>query len=123
MSGRAAFALALGMAVLPVTGCGSGEETISLNNADAGRTVVAAVGDTIEVTLQTIGPGQYGTPSSSSMSVRFLGKSTPPGQPNPGGARQLFRFEAVASGRADIVIPFNGGPPQRPSFAFTVEVS
>lgn len=121
----AAFAFVLGMAVLPAIGCGSsGRQTISLSNAHSGGTVVAAVGDKIEVTLQTIGPGQYGTPSSSSVSVRFRGESSPPGLPNPGGVRQLYRFEVVASGRADITIPHSGGLPQnpRPAFAITVEV-
>ena len=120
-----AFAFVLGMAVLPAIGCGSsGHQTISLSNADSGSTVVAAVGDKIELTLQTIGPGQYGTPSSSSVSVSFLGESSPPGQPNPGGVRQLYRFAVVASGRADITIPHSGSPPQnpRPAFAITVEV-
>jgi hypothetical protein len=122
----AVFAFALGTAVLPAMGCDStGRQTISLSNADSGTTVVAAVGDKIEVTLQTIGPGQYGTPSSSSVSVMFLGESSPPGQPNPGGVRQLYRFEVVASGRADITIPHSGSLPQnpRPAFAITVEVS
>jgi hypothetical protein len=118
----AAFALALGMAALPMLGCSSSErETIRLSNADSGRTVVAAVGDRIEVTLQTIGPGQFGAPSVSSGSVTFLGESSP-GQPNPGGARQLYRFEVVAAGRADITIPHSGGFPQpRPAFTLTVE--
>ena len=119
----ATFAFALGMAVLPAIGCGSsGNQTISLNNADSGGTVVAAVGDKIEVTLQTIGPGQYGIPNSSSVSVMFLGESSPPGQPNPGGVRQLYRFEVVASGRADITIPHSGGPPQGPRLAFAITV-
>src|SRR5262245_34981303 len=105
----AVFAFALGTAVLPAIGCDStGSQTISLSNADSGRTVVAAVGDKIEVTLQTIGPGQYGTPNASSVSVMFLGESSPPGQPNPGGVRQLYRFEAVSPGRADITIPHSG---------------
>jgi hypothetical protein len=113
------------MAVLPAIGCGSaGSQTISLSNADSGETVVAAVGDKIEVTLQTIGPGQYGTPTVSSVSVMFLGESSPPGQPNPGGVRQLYRFEADSSGRADIAIPHSGGFPQNPMplFGLIVEV-
>jgi hypothetical protein len=112
------------MAVLAAIGCSSGSQTISLGNADSGRTVVAAVGDTIEVILQTIGPGQYGIPSSSSVSVRFLGESSPPGQPNPGGVRQLYRFEAIATGRADINIPHSGSVPQNPMspFSITIEV-
>jgi hypothetical protein len=88
------------------------------------RGVVAAVGDKIEVTLQTIGPGQYGTATSSS-SVRVLGEAPPAGEPNPGGVRQLYRFEAVASGRASIAIPHGGSPSEAPAspFAITVEVS
>jgi hypothetical protein len=119
----AALACASAVAAL-LAGCGSSEgRTLSLSNADSGGTVVAAVGDRIEVTLQTIGPGQYGTPISSSVSVSFLGESSA-GPPNPGGVRQLYRFEAVASGRADITIPHSGGLPQnpRPAFAIRVEV-
>lgn len=124
MRGCAAFACASGLAALLAVGCASaGSKTISLSNADSGGTVVAAVGDSIEVTLQTIGPGQYGTPISSWVSVRFLGESSA-GPPNPGGVRQLYRFEAVAPGRADITIPHSGGLPQnpRPAFAIRVEV-
>jgi hypothetical protein len=59
---------------LSTFGCGSRQnQTISLGNADAGRTLAAAVGDQIEVTLQTIGPGQYGDspegPSVPALSV------------------------------------------------------
>jgi hypothetical protein len=125
MRSRGAFAFALCVAVLPGIGCGSsGSQTIALNNADSGKTIVAAVGDKIEVTLQTIGPGQYGTPSLSAASVTFLGESSPPGQPNPGGVRQLYRFEAVSSGHADIAIPHEGGFSQSPmpSFALSVDV-
>jgi hypothetical protein len=114
------------MTVLLITvGCGSSwSQIISVDNGDAGRTVVASVGEKIEVTLQTIGPGQYGDPALSSGSVRFLGES-PAGVPNPGGPRQLYRFEAVTSGRADITIPHTGGFPEGPAipvFAITVTV-
>jgi hypothetical protein len=54
----------------------------------------------------------------------FLGESSA-GAPNPGGARQLYQFDAVASGRADISIPHTGevpGWPVIPAFAITVEV-
>ena len=105
--------------------CGTSRtQTISLGNADAGRTVVAAVGDKVEVTLQTIGPGQYGNPIVSSGAVMFLGEASA-GVPNPGGARQLYRFEAVATGRTDITIPHTGDVPEfpaNPAFAVTVHV-
>jgi hypothetical protein len=124
--GELRFAFALVVAVLPAMACGSsGSQTISLSNADSGRIVVAAVGDKIEVTLQTIGPGQYGTATSSSAAVRVLGEAPPAGQPNPGGVRQLYLFEAVASGRASIEIPHGVSLSQDPAppFAITVEVS
>jgi hypothetical protein len=124
MLGRATFLWAWVTGLSLSLGCGSsGNQTISLGNADAGRTVVAAVGDTIEVTLQTIGPGQYGNPILSSGSVMFLGES-PAGVQNPAGPRQLYRFEAVARGAADITIPHSGDRPEGPipAFAITVEV-
>ena len=125
MRGHAAFLYACGTVLLLTFGCGSSaNQTISLDDADAGRSVAAAVGDKIEVTLQTIGPGQYGDPILSSGSVKFLGESSA-GAPNPGGPRQLYQFEAVASGRADISIPHTGELPEGPvipAFAITVEV-
>jgi ABC-type tungstate transport system substrate-binding protein len=103
-------------------GCGpAGNQTISLGNADVGRTVVVGVGDTIELTLQTIGPGRYGTPTVSSGSIAYLGES-PAGPPNPGGTRQLYRFEAVVLGRADIRIPHSGGVTEPANREFTVTV-
>lgn len=103
------------MVVLLTAGCGSSAgRIISVTNGQPGQTLVASVGDTIEVTLQTIGPGQYGDPLVSSGSLRFLGQS-PAGAPNPGGPRQLYRFEAVTSGQAEITIQHAGGLPQGPT--------
>jgi len=99
-----------------ILGCGMG-------NGDAGRRLTAAVGDTIEVTLQTIGPGHYGSPVLSSGSVVFLGESSA-GPPIPAGPTQLYRFEA-ASGLADITIAHTGDPregPAIPPFVLTVGV-
>ena len=109
-------------AVLFALGCGLAHTRVSLTNADDGRTIAVLVGDEIEITLQTIGPGEYGTPVVSSGSIRFQGESSP-GPQNPGGLRQLFRFEAVAAGRAEITIPhMNGFPVPRAPFAIAVEV-
>jgi len=99
-------------------------QTISLNNADAGRTAVAGVGDKVEITLQTIGAGSFGNPNVSSGSVVFLGQSSV-GPPIPAGLTQLYRFEAVAPGRADITIPHTGDLPAfpaNPAFAVGVQV-
>ncbi len=113
-------------AVLSALGCGSRQiQTISLGNADSGRTVVATIGDQVEVTLQTIGPGQYGEPSVSSRAALFLGESSV-GPPIPAGPTQLFRFEALAPGRADITIPHTGdspGGPAVPAFSFSLQVN
>ena len=120
-------ALLVMAATFPLFGLGCGcshERLITLTNSDSGRSVAAAVGDEIDVTLQTIGPGQYGIPTLSSKSVRFLGVSLT-GSPNPGGPRQLLRFKATAAGRAKISIAHEGGVPggpTTPAFRITVEV-
>ena len=111
----------VGAAVLAL-GCGLAHTRVSLTNADNGRSIGVTVGDEIDITLQTIGPGAYGTPVLSSGSIHFLGESSP-GLQNPGGIRQLFRFEAVAAGRAEITIPHVGGfPDPRDPFAIAVDV-
>jgi hypothetical protein len=102
---------AAGVASLLAFGCHSSRDRINLNNSDSGRSLAVAVGDEIDVTLQTIGPGQFGSPVLSSGSLRFLGESSPDA-PNPGGARQLFRFEAAASGRAEVTIPHTRDSPE-----------
>lgn len=61
-----------------------------------------AVGSEIRVMLGTVGPGEYVSPPTvSSPAIRFL-DVTPIGPFVPAGARQLFRFRAVAAGRAII---------------------
>ena len=123
MTSRNVGAWACGVALSVSVGCGSTRhQTISLGNADAGRLVVAAVNDKIEVTLQTIGPGQYGDATLSSGAVVFLDESSV-GPPIPAGPTQLYRFEAVASGQADNTIPHNGDSPQGPGVpAFSISV-
>ena len=112
------------LALLFTAGCSSsGSKIISVDNSNAGQTVTASIGEEIEVTLQTVGPGQYGDPTISSEAVKFLNES-PTGTPNPGGARQLYRFGAVSSGQVDITIPHTGGPPDGPAVpAFTISVT
>jgi hypothetical protein len=108
---RSAFAV-----VLLAASCHSlnnpSDNPINLDNTSNGHTVSVAPGDTIEITLQTIGPGEYETPSVSSGSIRYLGEF-PAGPPNPGGPRQLFRFEAVT---------VDPPGPQTPPFVVTVDV-
>jgi hypothetical protein len=110
--------------ILLVVSCHSSSNRISLDNSSNGHTISVAPGDKIDITLQTIGPGQYETPIVSSGSVRFLGEASA-GLQGPAGPRQLFRFEAVTVGRAEITIPhtiLDPPPPQIPPFAIAVDV-
>jgi hypothetical protein len=118
------------MVMLLCVGCSTSENRINLNNENAGQSIVLSVGEIIELTLQTIGPGQYGDPIVSSGSVKFLGESSPdassPGglRQNPGGPTQLYRFEVVKSGQADITIPHTESRPDGSAIpAFTITIS
>ena len=119
------FSVTTGVAVvLLALSCHPSRGRTSLDNSSNGHAISVAPGDKIDITLQTIGPGQYEIPTVSSGSIRFLGES-PAGAPNPGGPRQLFRFEAVTIGRAEITIPHTSlDPPlpQTPVFAIAVDV-
>jgi hypothetical protein len=93
-------------------------QALVLYNQDSGRTLSVAVGDEIDITLQTIpGYGRYATPDISSRSLVFLGVSD--GPVNPGGPIQLYRFEAAAPGTAVVSIPHTT---DRAPFGVTVNV-
>jgi hypothetical protein len=92
---------------------------LSLSNADNGRVLSVNTGDEIDVTLQTIGGGEYfQRPDVSSRSIVLLSVSYV-SPPNPAGPKQLFRFKAAAPGQAAISIPHTG---QNPLFGITVDV-
>jgi hypothetical protein len=124
MNRRGGVGAAVGLALaLTIASCHRSNERITLDNSSNGRTISAAPGDTIEVTLQTIGPGQYETPTVFGP-IRFLGESAA-GAPNPGGPRQLFRFQAVTTGRGEITILHTvlpPGLPQTPPYVLSVDV-
>ena len=63
----------------------------------------------VELTLGTVGPGQYGTPTISSPAIRFEGMTFPAVQ-NPGGPTQVFNFRAVAAGTAVVTIRHDTKP-------------
>jgi hypothetical protein len=114
----AAVALALMAA-----SCHSGGERIRLDNSSNGHTISAAPGDEIEITLQTIGPGQYLMPTVAGP-ILSLGEF-PAAVQNPGGPTQIFRFQAVTVGRGEVFIPHTASAPpspQTPPFAIVVEV-
>ena len=98
---------------------GTTPEVLFLNRTNDGERVMARVAQTIVVTLQTIGGGQYGEPKVSSSSVRFESSSFPAMQ-NPGGPTQIYRFIAAEEGEAKLEIPHSGS---NPPFKLTIQVT
>jgi hypothetical protein len=76
----------------------------------ASRTVTVSVGQTLEITLQTVGPGEYQSPPTiSSDIVRFVDVTLV--DPVPAGATQRFRFATTARGTAVISFRHSGMSP------------
>lgn len=75
-----------------------------LNNTNTGQHVAATVGQPIQITLQTIGPGQYDSPQISSSAIRFESAGFAKEQ-NPGGPKQIYRFRAASEGEAQVNVP------------------
>lgn len=76
-----------------------------------GQTITLAVRQELDLTVGTVGPGEYQSPPAiSSPALRFLHESVVP-PPLPSGVRQQFRFRAVGPGTALIVITHSGGNP------------
>jgi hypothetical protein len=104
------FIVALGL-----VGCGQGPLEV---NGVSSQTLTIKVGRELELTLQTIGPGEYaGPPLVTSGAVRFLDVRL--GAPNPAGPRQRFRFKAMQLGVAIIVFQHTA---QGPTIEDTVNV-
>src|SRR2546425_11383618 len=76
-----------------------------------GQTLRVAVGEELDLTLQTVGPGEYQSPPSvSSSSLQFL-DATPITPTSRWGIAQVFRFKGVAPGQAIVVIRHSGNSP------------
>jgi hypothetical protein len=114
--GWTACRLGVGLALLMTAS--AGDAPLQLDGRNHGQSIATSVGRRIDVSLQTIGPGQYGEPRVTSSAVRFIGIA-PTGPPNPGGPRQLFHFEAIAPGSAVIDIPHSRGT----VFSVTINVA
>jgi hypothetical protein len=80
------------------------KHVLYLNRTNSGQHVSAPVGQPIEITLRTVGPGQYGFPQISSPAVRFESMAFPKGQ-IPAGPTQVYRFRAASQGEAQVEIP------------------
>jgi hypothetical protein len=106
------------------------QPVLYLNGGNNGQQVTARVGQAIQITLQTIGPGQYSSPEISSAAIRFEGAAFAKEQ-NPGGPKQVYRFRAHSEGEARIKIPHvvrlaSGNATEirdsNPTFALTIRV-
>ena len=76
-----------------------------------GETLRVAVGEELELTFQTIGPGEYESPPRiSSSALQFLDVTAFRPAPRAGLA-QVFRFRGAIPGQAILVIHHSGKSP------------
>jgi hypothetical protein len=73
--------------------------TISNNS----QTVLMGIGDTIDLILQTIGPGSYETPVITGNTIKFIYDSTL-SPANPGGPTQKYGFVGINTGNSSVSI-------------------
>ena len=95
----------LTVAIFLLGACGL--EPLSVSGSPS-RTLSVAVGQELNVALQTIGPGEYEVPPAiSSPSLRFIDVAlvTPH---VPAGPTQRFRFRAESRGQAIILFRHSG---------------
>jgi len=79
-------------------------------SGDSSQTLALGVGRQLNLTVGTVGPGSYQTPTIAGRSVAFLGDSIV-GPATPAGPRQLFRFKGVVTGTSIIVLTHSGNEP------------
>src|SRR6266511_3000602 len=76
--------------------CGVGPGLGIRANGHPNRTVTASLGQTVELSFQSIGPGEYDTPPTiTGTSIRFV-RMVPPDSYVPAGVTQIYRFKAVS---------------------------
>jgi hypothetical protein len=98
--------------VHPANDAGSSKPPLLLDGSavmDAQQPIQLAVGQRFELTLHTIGGGNYGDPQLSSEALHFA-ESLYPTRQNPGGPTQVYVFEAVAAGEVVITIAHSVRP-------------
>ena len=99
------------IAALVVGGCASSTSTVGtpvvLNYAPS-QTVTLVVGQELEITVGTLGPGSYDAPTISSSAVIRVPDYTVDSIVTPGGPTQHFRFMAQAAGQAIITLGQSG---------------
>jgi hypothetical protein len=107
-------------AILPQVGSSSSRKppVLYLTSSDNGHHVTAAVGQQIQLTLATVGPGSYGPAQVSSGAVEFENNAL--GLPlNPGGPTQIYMFRAATQGEASIEI---ADPVQKRNFSVIIQI-
>jgi hypothetical protein len=100
--------------VLGSVACGvllAGCATEPLAVRGGSQTLSLAVGQELDVTLQTVGPGEYNSPPMvSSPSLRFLSVAFVSPYV-PAGPTQQFSFKGEAPGQAIVVFQHSGNNP------------
>ncbi|MGP8252843.1 MAG: hypothetical protein ACLQHF_12470 [Terracidiphilus sp.] len=93
----------------------SGEQQVlSLDFTNSGDRLAARVGQQIEIKLGAVGACEPCEPQISSPAIRFEDVALP-WPVNPGITGQIYLFEAVAQGEAQVRVPIN-------DFAVTIQV-
>ena len=94
------------------------DSIVALDAGERNRRVAARVGEQIDITLQSIGPGEYASPPAlSSSAIVFLDVGYCGNL--PAGVTQCFHFRAAAPGQAVLVFTHSGF---NPSVQDTVDV-
>ena len=94
-------------ALVLLAACGA--NPLAVESAGSGA-VTLRVGQELDLTVGTLGPGAYEAPIISTGSLVFLSDSLI-GPYTPAGPRQLFRFRGVAVGQAIVVLHHSGNEP------------
>ena len=105
---RAFIYCALATAGVILASCGP--EPLAVSGV-RGQTLAVVVGQELDITLGTVGPGEYLSPPTILYpAVRFLDAAIVP-PILPSGPTQRFRFQAVLAGRAIVIFRHSGGDP------------
>jgi hypothetical protein len=105
--GSAARIAALLLASSCMSSSAPASDARELSDLDSGSQLTLSLGQQIDVTLQVIGPYNYGDPVISSDAMHFLAVDLQQ-PPNPGGPTPVYRFEAASAGTTTIHIPYSG---------------
>jgi hypothetical protein len=94
----------------------------SLDSSNDGQHMAASVGDQIEITLGSVGPGHYDEPEISSSAIR-LANTALRWPPSPGGPVVIYILKASAEGEARFQIHFTSGfRSENGTFTVTIQV-